>query len=78
MVDLLALYRDVLVVQLGADVDLVNADAADQVRRLAAESTPEQTVRRMDAVGVARERLAGNVAPLLAMEAMMIALRPQA
>jgi DNA polymerase-3 subunit delta' len=78
MVDLLALYRDVLVVQLGADVELVNADAADQVRRLAAESTPEQTVRRMDAVGVARERLAGNVAPLLAMEAMMIALRPQA
>ena len=78
MVDLLALYRDVLVVQLGADVELVNADAADQVRRLAADSTPEQTVRRMDAVGVARERLAGNVAPLLAMEAMMIALRPQA
>ncbi|GAA1654985.1 DNA polymerase III subunit delta' [Georgenia ruanii] len=78
MVDLLALYRDVLVVQLGADVELVNADAAEQVRRLAADSTPEQTVRRMDAVGVARERLAGNVAPLLAMEAMMIALRPQA
>ncbi|WP_448070845.1 DNA polymerase III subunit delta' [Georgenia yuyongxinii] len=78
MVDLLALYRDVLVVQLGADVELVNADAADEVHRLAAGSTPEQTVRRMDAVGVARERLAGNVAPLLAVEAMMVALRPQA
>ncbi|MFD1505426.1 DNA polymerase III subunit delta' [Georgenia yuyongxinii] len=78
MVDLLSLYRDVLVVQLGADVELVNADAADQVRRLAEGTTPEQTVRRMDAVGVARERLAGNVAPLLAVEAMMVALRPQA
>ncbi|QAY69853.1 DNA polymerase III subunit delta' [Xylanimonas protaetiae] len=80
MVDLLSLYRDVLVVQLGADVDLVNGlDPADLavVRALAADSTPEQTVRRMDAIGVARERLEGNVAPLLALEAMAVALRPQ-
>ena len=77
MVDLLSMYRDVLVVQIGADVALVNTDVAEQVRQLAGSSTPEQTVRRMDAVGVARERLAGNVAPLLAVEAMMVALRPQ-
>jgi DNA polymerase-3 subunit delta' len=77
MVDLLSLYRDVLVVQLGAEVDLVNAELADTVRSLAADSTPEQTVRRMDAIGVARTRLDGNVAPLLALEAMAIALRPQ-
>jgi DNA polymerase-3 subunit delta' len=32
----------------------------------------------MDAIGEARTRLEGNVAPLLAVEAMMIALRPQA
>jgi DNA polymerase-3 subunit delta' len=77
MVDLLSLYRDVLVVQLGAEVDLVNAELADTVRSLAADSTPEQTVRRMDSIGVARTRLDGNVAPLLALEAMAIALRPQ-
>ena len=77
MVDLLSLYRDVLVVQLGAEVDLVNAELAETVRSLAADSTPEQTVRRMDAIGVARTRLDGNVAPLLALEAMAIALRPQ-
>ena len=80
MLDLLSLYRDVLVLQLGADVDLVNGlDPADLavVRALAADSTPEQTVRRMDAIGVARVRLDGNVAPLLALEAMAIALRPQ-
>ncbi|WP_402373822.1 DNA polymerase III subunit delta' [Isoptericola rhizosphaerae] len=77
MVDLLSLYRDVLVVQLGADVDLVNAAHADVVRSLARDATPEQTVRRMDAIGTARERLEGNVAPLLALEAMAIALRPQ-
>ncbi|MGO1316444.1 MAG: DNA polymerase III subunit delta' [Cellulomonadaceae bacterium] len=77
LVDLLSLHRDVLVVQLGAEVDLVNTEIADQVRRLADESEPEQTLRRMDAIGRARARLAANVAPLLAMEAMAIALRPQ-
>ncbi|QHT57941.1 DNA polymerase III subunit delta' [Cellulomonas sp. H30R-01] len=77
MVDLLSLYRDVLVVQLGAGVELVNVEHAEGVRTLAAQSTPEQTLRRMDAVGQARTRLAGNVAPLLAVEAMAIALRPQ-
>ncbi|MBU4336354.1 MAG: DNA polymerase III subunit delta' [Actinobacteria bacterium] len=77
MVDLLTLFRDVLVVQLAAGVDLVNAQHDDLVRELAGSSSPEQTLRRMDAVGQARTRLAGNVAPLLAVEAMMVALRPQ-
>jgi len=77
MVDLLSLYRDVLVVQLGAGVELVNLEHEGAVRSLAASSTPEQTLRRMDAVGQARTRLAGNVAPLLAVEAMAVALRPQ-
>lgn len=77
MLDLLSLYRDVLVVQLGAEVSLVNLDHAETVRELAATSTPEQTLRRMDAIGQARTRLEGNVAPLLAVEAMAIALRPQ-
>jgi DNA polymerase-3 subunit delta' len=77
LLDLLSLYRDVLVVQLGADVDLVNAAHEEEVRRLAADSTPEQSIRRMDAIAEARTRLEGNVAPLLAMEAMAVALRPQ-
>ncbi|HLT84145.1 MAG TPA: DNA polymerase III subunit delta' [Phototrophicaceae bacterium] len=78
MVDILSLYRDVVVVQLGADVPLVNVDLEAEVRSLAADSTAEQTLRRMDAVATARTRLAANVAPLLAVEAMMVALRPQA
>lgn len=77
MVDLLALYRDVLVVQLGAEVDLINADMVQEITALAGASTPEQTLRRMDAVATARRRLAANVAPLLAVEAMMVSLRPQ-
>lgn len=77
MVDLLSLYRDVLVVQLDAGVELVNVEHDESVRALAGASTAEQTLRRMDAIGQARTRLAGNVAPLLAVEAMAVALRPQ-
>jgi DNA polymerase-3 subunit delta' len=76
MIDVLSLYRDVLMIQLGTDVDLVNAELAQDIERLAHGSTPEETVRRMDAIGVARERIAANVAPLLAVEALMVELRP--
>ena len=77
LLDVAGLFRDVLVTQLGASVELVNTAHADLVRSLAAGSTPEQTLRRLDAVAVARGRLAGNVTPLLAVEALMVDLRPQ-
>ena len=77
LVDLLSLYRDVLTVQLGADVALVNRDFADRIAEVAASTSAEQSIRRMDAISQARTRLAGNVAPLLALEAMMVSLRPQ-
>lgn len=77
MTDLLSFYRDVLASQVSADVPVVNAAQADDVRAVAEASDPEQTLRRMEAIATARIRLAGNVAPLLAVEAMMVALRPQ-
>jgi len=76
LVDLLGLLRDVLVVQLGAPVDLVNADMAGDVRDMARAATPEETLRKADAVNLARERLGQNVAPLLAIEALALSLRP--
>ena len=75
LVDLAGFYRDVLVVQAGAVVDLVNVELRDPVTSVARHSSPEQTVRRIDAVLRAREQIALNVAPLLAVEAMTVALR---
>lgn len=75
LLDLVAFYRDVLVTQLGAPVDLVHADVADEVAAVAAASTPTLTLARVDAIGRCRAMLAANVAPLLAVEAMMLALR---
>jgi DNA polymerase-3 subunit delta' len=73
--DLIAFYRDVLAVQLGADVALVNADAAGDIDKLARTSSPESSLRRIDAILAARTAIDGNVAPLLAVEAMTMTLR---
>ncbi|MEV6803204.1 DNA polymerase III subunit delta' [Streptomyces sp. NPDC051132] len=73
--DLTAFYRDVLALQLGTRVALANADAEDALERLACGSTPESTLRRIEAIAACREALDRNVAPLLAVEAMTMALR---
>ncbi|HLS62585.1 MAG TPA: DNA polymerase III subunit delta' [Ruania sp.] len=77
MVDLLSFYRDVLVTQLQTGAELVNTAEADAVAEQARATTPEQSLRRMAAVGLARERLATNAAALLTVEALAVALRPQ-
>jgi DNA polymerase-3 subunit delta' len=74
LLDLAAFYRDVLMVQHGADVELANADRIEDVRRLAAAAPPEATLRRIEAIMRCRERLTLNVAPLLAVEEMTISL----
>ncbi len=75
LVDLAAFYRDVLVVQLGVGSDLVHADLAEQVASIARATTSEATLRRVDAVLACREAVDASVAPLLAVEAMALALR---
>ncbi|WP_435271016.1 DNA polymerase III subunit delta' [Streptomyces sp. 1222.5] len=73
--DLTAFYRDVLALQLGSRVAIANADAEDALERLARGSTPESTLRRIEAIAGCRDALDRNVAPLLAVEAMTMALR---
>nr|MDQ2875320.1 DNA polymerase III subunit delta' [Actinomycetota bacterium] len=74
LLDLAGFYRDVLAIQLGADVELANEAQRTELGRLAAASGPEATVRRIEAIMKCRERLAVAVAPLLAVEEMTIAL----
>ena len=77
IVDLLSLYRDVSCVQVGAEVPLVNESHRGHIEKLAERTTLADTMRCLDALALTRERLAGNVAPLLALEAMALALRPR-
>jgi len=76
LLDLAAFYRDVLVLQFGAeaDLDLASAGYEDELRQLAAAGSPESTVRRIEAIMACRERLELNVAPLLAVEEMTLSL----
>lgn len=75
LVDLMSVYRDALIVQLGTPVEVVNVDEAEVLRILADTFSPEQLLGCMDAIGTARERIEANVPPLLALEAMAISLR---
>ncbi|MFD4754445.1 DNA polymerase III subunit delta' [Streptomyces sp. NPDC058426] len=75
LLDLTGFYRDVLALQFGAGAEIANEDVRDSVERVARESRPESTLRRMEAIGACREALARNVAPLLAVESMAMALR---
>lgn len=75
LVDLAAFYRDVLTRQLQTGSPPVHADLGEQARVIAEGSTPAQTLRRIDAVLACREAIDANVAPLLAVEAMALALR---
>ena len=74
LLDLAVFYRDVLMVQLGADVELANSDREADLRRVGSSSSPEATLRRMQAIMRCRERLTLNVAPLLAVEEMTLSL----
>ena len=76
LLDLLSVYRDVLVLHLGADVDLVNGSERTRLAELVRSTTPEEVLRRMDAIGVTRERLTTNANPLLVVEAMALQLVP--
>ncbi|WP_327724626.1 DNA polymerase III subunit delta' [Streptomyces europaeiscabiei] len=75
LAELTGFYRDVLVLQLGSRVALANVEVRDSLERMARGGTPESTLRRIDAIAACREALERNVAPLLAVEAMTMALR---
>lgn len=86
LTELTTWYRDVLGLQTGgfdAEIDatgaaegphLINVEMRAEVAKAARSSAPEQTLRRIDAILAAREALETNVAPLLAMESLMVSL----
>ncbi|MEU3311120.1 DNA polymerase-3 subunit delta' [Streptomyces sp. 3211.6] len=75
LTDLTGFYRDVLALQLGSALAIANEDIRPDLDRIARASGPERTLRRIEAIIACREALDRNVAPLLAVEAMTMALR---
>lgn len=72
LVDLLSLYRDILLLQLGVELEPVNLAIYADLTTAASRATPAQTLATLDAIGEARTRIEGNVAPALALEAMLV------
>lgn len=72
LLDLVSFYRDALAVGLRAEVDLVNEEARDEVAEVARTQPAERVLRSVDAVLACREAIAANVAPQLAVEAMLV------
>lgn len=77
LIDLTTFFRDVLTVQLGAGMELINEHHRDEIQRYAASQTSEKSLHQIDAINGTRRRLAANVTPLLALEALMATLLQQ-
>lgn len=71
LLDVHAVLRDVLTLQLDAGSPLVNPGVLDALEDAAASRGPRSTLALLDDVGTARARIAGNVPPLLAIEALL-------
>ncbi|MBX0299870.1 DNA polymerase III subunit delta' [Cryobacterium sp. 1639] len=74
LVDLTSLYRDVMMVQLGRENTIINRELTSELRQAAAACGPAATVATMDAIALARQRIEANVAPALALEAMLVSM----
>lgn len=74
LTDLASVYRDALLVASGSGVELVNATEPEQIEKLARSYTSEGLLEALETIGLARQRLIANGAPLLVLEAMMIGL----
>lgn len=72
LLELALFYRDILMMQVSAEVELANPES--DLRKLADASSAEATLRRIQAIMRCRERLTLNVAPLLAVEDMTLSL----
>jgi DNA polymerase-3 subunit delta' len=72
MVDLLSLFRDILLLQLGVPTEPINARIHQQLVAARDRATPAETLATLDAIAEARRRIDSNVSPVLALEAMLI------
>jgi DNA polymerase-3 subunit delta' len=75
LVDLLAVYRDVLTVQLGAQTPLVNEDLAAKIREVASLTRPAESIHKLEAIEQARHRIARNVRDQFVLDSLAVSLQ---
>jgi len=77
LLDIATFYRDTLLVQSGVQSDdsLINSDMFREIQIIANATTPQTTLRKLEAIMKTRTNLSRNAAPLLSIEALMVQLR---
>ena len=75
LLDIATLYRDTLLVQSNSLDSIINIDLISDITKLAEKTTPEATLKKLEAIMSARTNLAHNAAPLLTIEALMVSLK---
>ena len=74
LLDIATFYRDVMMVQSGANDGLINKELETEIRTLAEKTKPQNTIKKISAIMRARTNLGHNAAPLLTVEALMCTL----
>ncbi len=74
LLDIATFYRDVMMVQAGANDGLINKELESQITTYAATTKPHTTINKINAIMAARTNLGHNAAPLLTVEALMCVL----
>ena len=74
LLDIATFYRDVMMVQAGANDGLINKELENQITTYAANTKAHITIKKINAIMDARTNLGHNAAPLLTVEALMCVL----
>jgi DNA polymerase-3 subunit delta' len=72
LTDLQSLFRDVAMLQYGRGDDLINRELRPELAGLAGAWSVERTLVVLDHLAETREALERNVAPLLALESLLV------
>ncbi|OAN36640.1 DNA polymerase III subunit delta' [Microbacterium sp. H83] len=72
LTDLQSLFRDVVMLQFGRDDALINRELRDELAALAAAWPETRTLVVLDHLAETRQSLERNVAPLLALESLLV------
>jgi len=75
LLDIATLFRDILLVQSNSLDSLINTDLIEEITKIANNSTPQATLRKLESIMSARTNLSHNAAPLLTIEALMVSLK---
>jgi DNA polymerase-3 subunit delta' len=75
LVDLLGLFRDILIVQLDSNLELINQEMRPGIESFAVRGNPANTTRTLEAIERARASIKANTPPQLALEALMVSIK---